>query len=266
MNWQGLEDLYSINESLYDFRPDYTPSPDNWVNFEKEVDYMFALLLDLNKHNRTQTLDDSTLPELGSGAGGGLDEGSGDPWPTFITEVQTTTSLPWTTTSALTLTLPAAESAIPRQDGTLKTQVNELPESAGANPPPSVKSASAHSAPIWTQLEDIEVEEGFSGNGLTELETRHDHLLRTHNSLQSQPSGPVLRLDEEEDIFQAQGYLPFSPQTIRPTRKASAPSGQTSALHSAPSGQTSALPSVGAIFTVDFEGSGSSPQLSAQTL
>uniref|UniRef100_A0A8C6WS22 Sulfatase 1 n=1 Tax=Neogobius melanostomus TaxID=47308 RepID=A0A8C6WS22_9GOBI len=255
VNWQGLEDIYSINESLYELRPDYTPSPDNWANFEKEVDYMFALLLDLNKHNRTQTFDDSTLPELGSGAGGGLDEGSGDLWPAFISEVQATTSTPITTTPALTITLPATQSPILLQDSTLRTQVNELPESAHASLPPCVKSASVHSAPVWTQLEDIEVEQGFSGNGLTELETRHDHLLRTHNSLQSQPRGPGLRLDEDEDIFQAQGYLPFAPQTVRPTGKASAPSGQTSALHS-----------VGAVLTVDFEGSGSSPQLSAQTL
>lgn len=254
VNWQGLEDLYSINESLYELRPDYSPSPDNWANFEKEVDYMFALLLDLRKHNRTLTLDDSTLPELGSGAGGGLGEGSGDLWPAFITEVQTTT-FPRTTTPALSSTLSAAQRTIPLQDSTLRTQVNELPESGHANPSPSVKSASVYSAPVWTQLEDIEVEEGFSGNGMTELETRHDHLLRTHNSLQPQPRGPVLRLDDEEDIFQAQGYLPFAPQTVRPTGKASAPSGQTSALRG-----------VGAVVTVDFEGSGLSPQPSAQTL
>lgn len=286
VNWQGLEDLYSINESLYELRPDYSPSPDNWANFEKEVDYMFALLLDLNKHNRTQTLDDSTLPELGSGAGGGLDEGSGDLWPAFITEVQTTASTLRTTTPDLSTTLAAAQSPIPLQDSTLRTQVNELPESVHSNPSPSVKLPSVNSAPVWTQLEDIEVEEGFSGNGLTELETRHDHLLRTHNSLQPQPTGQVLRLDEEEDIFQAQGYLPFAPQPVRPTGKASActdqagalhsaPSGQTSALHSArtgqtsalhSAGQTSALHSVGAVLTVDFEGSGSSSQPSAQTL
>lgn len=259
VNWQGLEDLFSVNESIYEFRPDYSPSPDNWANFEKEVDYMFALLLDLNKHNHTQTLDDSALPELGSGAGAGLDEGSGELWPPFITEIQTTTSTPSTT-------LSSAQSSILLQDSTQRTQVNELPESGNTNPLPSAKSANVHSAPVWTQLEDIEAEEDFSGNGLTELETRHDHLLRTHNSLQPQPRGPTLRLDEEEDIFQAQGYLHFTPQTLRPTVKASAPSEQASNLRSPPTGQTSALHSIGAILTVDFEGSGSSPQPSTQIL
>lgn len=248
VNWQGLEDLFSINESLYECRPDYSPSPDNWDNFQKDVDYMFALLLDLNKHNRTQNLDDSTLPELGSGAGGG--EGSGaDLWPAFITEVQLTTPVP-------TMTLfPATHTDSPLQDGTLKTLLNELPESGRSeNPPSSGMSSSVRSAPVWTRLEDIEDrEEGFSGNGLTELETRHGHLLRTHNSLQRDSGAPptALRLDlqpQEEDIFQAQGYLPFSPQTQKP-----APSEQTGALHS-----------TGA--TLDFEGSGSSPQLSSQTL
>lgn len=256
VNWQGLEDLYSINESLYECRPDYSPSLDNWANFETDVDYMFALLLDLNKHNRTQILDDSTLPELGSGAGGGLDEGSGDLWPGFITEAPITTPTPNTT-------LPAALTRSPNQEGTLKTLVNELPESGRSEASPLlVMSASVRSA-VWMQLEDMdgEGEEGFSGNGLTELETRHDHLLRTHNSLQLEAGAVAktlhLGLDpqEEEDIFQAQGYLPFSPQTEKPAVKASPPSKQTSAPHS-----------VGAILPLDFEGSGSSPQPTNQTL
>lgn len=256
VNWQGLEDLYSINESLYECRPDYSPSLDNWANFETDVDYMFALLLDLNKHNRTQILDDSTLPELGSGAGGGLDEGSGDLWPGFITEAPITTPTPNTT-------LPAALTRSPNQEGTLKTLVNELPESGRSEASPLlVMSASVRSA-VWMQLEDMdgEGEEGLSGNGLTELETRHDHLLRTHNSLQLEAGAVAktlhLGLDpqEEEDIFQAQGYLPFSPQTEKPAVKASPPSKQTSAPHS-----------VGAILPLDFEGSGSSPQPTNQTL
>lgn len=270
VNWQGLEDLYSINESLYEHRPDYSPSPDNWANFEKEVDYMFALLLDLHKHNRTQTLDDSTLPELGSGAGGGLGEGSGDLWPPFIPEVQSTPSPSRITTPVLSTQSPSS---------LLRTQINELPESRRPKPSASARSASEHSVPVWTQLEDMEMEEGFSGNGLTELETRHDLLLRTHNSLQSQPRGPDLQLDQEEDLFKAQGYLPYTPHTVLPSVTNSAPNGQTSALHSAPTiqnsaptehnsaptGQTSALHSAVEL-TVDFEGSGSSPHFSAQTL
>ncbi|KAG5850216.1 hypothetical protein ANANG_G00079890 [Anguilla anguilla] len=36
VNWQGLEDLYSVNDSLYDNRPDYSPSLDDWTNFQKD--------------------------------------------------------------------------------------------------------------------------------------------------------------------------------------------------------------------------------------
>ncbi|KAF7668852.1 hypothetical protein LDENG_00279410 [Lucifuga dentata] len=122
----------------------------------------------------------------------------------------------------------------------------------------------------------------FSGNGLTELETRHDGLLRTHNSLQGQlEPGPGhgeaaspdwnLGLDpeEEEDIFQAQGYLPFSPQTLRPNI-------QASTTGNPPITQTGAPQSLGVVLqvlpqpalplTLDYEGSGSLPQSSNQTL
>ncbi|KAK7921926.1 hypothetical protein WMY93_008828 [Mugilogobius chulae] len=204
VNWQGLEDLYSINDSLYEPRPDYSPA---WI---------------------TGTTMRRTA---GLRAGGGLEEGSGALWPGFITEIQTMT---------LTPTPPSAQAPVPLQDGPLQTLVNDLPERRQATPSPLVKSVSVHSAPVWAQLEDIEGEEDFSGNGLTELETRHDHLLRTHNSLQLQPRAPVLVLDEEEDIFQAQGYLPFSSQTMGPIVKANAPSGHP---HSAPSGHPHRAPS-----------------------
>lgn len=293
VNWQGLEDLYSINESLYECRPDYSPSPDNWVNFQKDVDNMFALRHVFNKFNRT--LDDSTLPELGSGAGGGgLEEGSGeesasasDVWPGLVAEARLTTPAPSKTPSAPPTPRPTLERK-------LESVVNDLPERLLNRPGVSVMSASPMTllpsgprrdrvifqSDMWAQqLEEIEGEM-FSGNGLTELETRHDNLLRTHNSLQAQlePDGEAtspqglglgLDLEEEEDIFQAQGYLPFSPQTLRPKV-------QASTTGSPPTTQTSTPQSVGLVLqvlpqsalplTLDYEGSGSLPQPSNQTL
>lgn len=288
MNWQGLEDLYSINESLYECRPDYSPCPDNWANFQKDVDKIFALRHVLNKFNRTHKLDDSTLPELGSGAGGGgLEEGSGedlapasDVWPGLATEARLTTPAPSKTPSAphtprLTL------------ERKLDSVVNDLPERLVDRPAGSVMSPVmvASSGPrgdrvifqsgMWAQLEEIEGET-FSGNGLMELETRHDNLLRTHNSLQAQlepgqargvetgSQGLGLGLEEEEDLFQAQGYLPFSPRTLRPKV-------QASTTGSPPTTQTSSSQSVGLVLqvlplTLDYEGSGSLPQPSNQTL
>lgn len=292
VNWQGLEDLYSINESLYECRPDYSPSPDNWANFQKDVDNMFALRHVFKKFNRTNKLDDSSLPELGSGAGGGgLEEGSGeelipakDVWPVLVTEAHLTTPAP-----SKTLSPP------PTLERKLESVVNDLPERLTDRPGASVvllspvtktpsgprKDGNVVRSDTW--LEEMDGEgDVFSGNGLTELETRHNTLLRTHNSLQAQlESGPShgeiaspdqsLGLDpeEEEDIFQAQGYLPFSPQTLRPNV-------QASTTGSPPTTQTGAPQSVGVVLqvlpqpalplTLDYEGSGSLPQPSNQTL
>lgn len=298
VNWQGLEDLYSINESLYECRPDYSPSPDNWVNFQKDVDNMFALLHVFNKFNRTQELDDSSLPELGSGAGGGgLEESSGeelasasDVWPGLATGILLTTPAP----SKTPLAPPTPGPTLERK---LQSVVNDLPERLIDRPGVSVVSASpvarSSSSPgpgrdriilqsdMWAQqLEEMEGET-FSGNGLTELETRHGNLLRTHNSLQVQlepgldrgeetsPHGLGLDLEEEEDIFQAQGYLPFSPQTLKPKVQASTTSSPPTAQTSTPQSVglvLRALPQSARPLTLDYEGSGSLPQPSNQTL
>lgn len=264
VNWQGLEDLYSMNESLYECRPDYGPSHDNWVNFQKDVDNMFALRHVLDTLNRTLD-DDSTLPELGSGAGGGggSEEGSGEGESASASDAWLPTPAPSRTPSA-----PPEESAL-----------NDLPERLPNRPVTSpVMSSPSPSGPrrgaAWAQqLEEMEGEM-FSGNGLTELETRHDNLLRSHNGLRARlepdpgqgeapgPRGLDLDLEEEEDIFQAQGYLPFSPQTARPTVR-------VGVTGSPPTTQTSAPQSVGVVLqalSLDYEGSGSQPQPSNQTL
>lgn len=297
VNWQGLEDLYSINESLYECRPDYSPSPDNWVNFQKDVDIMFALRHVLNKLNQTHKLDDSTLPELGSGAGGGgLEEASGeessstsDVWPGLTAETRLTTPAPSTMASAPPTPGPAPERKL--------ESVNDLPERPADRHSASVVSASSghrrdkvvFQSDTWArQLEEIEGE-GFSGNGMTELETRHDSLLRFHNSLQAQLEagpgrgeaaglqGPGYNLDpeDEEDIFQAQGYLPFSPQTLRPEVPASTTESPPTTTTTT-STQTNTpqrlrvllkeLPQSALPLTLDYEGSGSLPHPSNQTL
>ncbi|CAK6972347.1 extracellular sulfatase Sulf-1 isoform X1 [Scomber scombrus] len=298
VNWQGLEDLYSINESLYECRPDYSPSPDNWVNFQKDVDNMFALRHVFNKFNQTHKLDDSTLPELGSGAGGGgLEEGSGeelgsarDVWPGPLTEARLTTPAPSKVPSAPPTPRPTLERK-------LESVVNDLPERVIDRQGVSVMSASPvtvlspgprrngaiYQSDMWVQqLEEMDGEV-FSGNGMTELGTQHDSLLRIHNSLQTHPEpghieaaarqqSPSLGLDpeEEEDIFQAQGFLPFSPQTLRPEVQASTtgspPTTQTSTTPQSVGVVLQVLPQSALPLTLDYEGSGSLPQPSNQTL
>lgn len=277
-----------MNESLYECRPDYSPSPDNWVNFQKDVDNMFALRHVLNKFNRT--LDDSTLPELGSGAGGGglEEEGSGeesasagDVWPGLAAEARITTPAPGKT--------PSSASPTPRPTPEMESAVNDLPEKlinrpvvpaspVTALPPGQRRDRVVFQSDMWAQqLEEIEGGM-FSGNGLTELETRHNDLLRSHNSLQpghgeaTGPRGLGLGLDlvEEEDIFQAQGYLPFSPQTLRPKVQASTPGSPPTTTQTSPPQSVGvvlqALPQSALPLTLDYEGSGSLPQPSNQTL
>lgn len=261
MNWQELEDLYNINESLYECRPDYSPSPDNWANFQKDVDKMFALRHVLK--NRTQKLDNSTLPELGSGAGGGGLEGgsgeelasTGDVWPGPVA------------TPVPNRTPPAPPTLGKKQDPV----ANDLPESVdgrlGGSAPPGRDEVALRSDA--RQLEEME-EDVFSGNGMTELETQHDGVMRTHTSLRarSEPEhegarvlhGLSYRLDpdeEEEDIFKAQGYIPFFPQNLRLKVQARNPTQTIGVILNTPP-QTS-LP-----LSLDFEGSGSQP--SNQTL
>uniref|UniRef100_A0A1A7YU37 Sulfatase 1 n=1 Tax=Iconisemion striatum TaxID=60296 RepID=A0A1A7YU37_9TELE len=259
VNWQALEDLYSINESLYECRPDYSPCPDNWANFQKDVDQMFALRLILNQSNQTRKLDDSTLPELGSGAGGGSpDEGSGeelasssDVWPGLSAATHLTTPVP-----------SRRPSAPPTLEKKLESVANDLPESGAS------RGSVLHGGDevifgsdvrAW-QLEEVE-KEMFSGNGMTELETQHDSFMRAHASLQAQlePGQEGAKSPEEEDIFQAQGFIPFSPQTLRPkVTAATTTSTQTVGV------TLNTLPQPSPPLSLEYEGSGSLP--SNQTL
>lgn len=271
VNWQGLEDLYSINESLYECRPDYSPSPDNWVNFQKDVDKMFALRHVLNRFNQTHTFDDSTLPELGSGAGGGgFGEGSGEELVDLAARARLATPAPSNTPPA------PPRTARPTLGRTLESAVNDIPERLSDKPagspgwPDRVLQGN-----MWAQLEEVEGEV-FSGNGLVELETRHDSLLRSHNSQRGQmepgrgPGGDLslrgLSLEEEDDIFQAQGYLPFSPQTLSPPPVPSSTRGSppTATQTSRPTLRGLPRPAPGP--PSDFEGSGSPPTLQSHTV
>lgn len=278
VNWQGLEDLYSINESLYECRPDYSPSPDNWVNFQKDVDKMFALRHVLNQFNRTHTFDDSTLPELGSGAGGGgLEEGSGEQLVDLAAQARLTTPAPSNAPPALPHT------ARPTLGRKLESVVNDIPERlsdklAGSEVLPATVSLSdpdgdrVLQSNMWAQLEEVEGEM-FSGNGPMELETRHDNLLRSHNSQQGHlepgqgPGGDLsllgLSREDEEDIFRAQGYLPFSTQTLSPTLLSSTDGSPPTTQTSRSTLEVLSWSALGP--SSDFEGSGS-PQPSNQTL
>lgn len=188
IDWQGLADLYSVNESLYEHRRNYSPVLDDWMNFWKDVDSMFALLRNLKTLNQTDKLD--PLAELGSGV---QEEASGAGSP--IQEERPPS--PVTTGPPRPKTL---------QESLLKS-LNELPEGRPTKP------SALPRGDTWVQQLENELDDDgmtFSGNGVTEMETRHDFVLRSSTILD-------LHLqEEEEDIFQAQGYLPLSPPPARP--------------------------------------------------
>lgn len=196
-NWQGLAQLYSLNESLFEHRHDYSPSLEDWANFAKDVDSMFALLSNLKKPNRTETLE--PWADLGSGAGG-LEEASGAGVAEQVTfkgpqkpTLMTPLTPQWTQKSA-----------------------NDLPEGL---PTKSSDHASNRREDLWPQnlLKELDRDDlSFSGNGLTEIETRHDFLFsssvldmgRDVSRARGEKEGHLTETEEEEDIFEAQIYLP----------------------------------------------------------
>ncbi|XP_058621755.1 extracellular sulfatase Sulf-1 isoform X2 [Onychostoma macrolepis] len=198
IDWQGLADLYSVNESLYEHRRNYSPDLDDWTNFWKDVDSMFALLRNLKTLNQTDKLD--PLAELGSGV---PEEASGAGFP--IREER----------PPIPVTEGPSRGPTPKtlQKSHLKS-LNELPEGRPTKPS-MLPGGDTRVQQLVNELDNDGMT--FSGNGVTELETRHDFLLRSSKILD-------LHLqEEEEDIFQAQGYLPLSSQPARPPE----PAGET---------------------------------------
>ncbi|XP_029110827.1 uncharacterized protein LOC114911303 [Scleropages formosus] len=177
---------------------------------------MFALLSNFHKLNPTKDKPEPTS-EVGSGAAE-LEEASGagvgvpaQEARTVVAAAAAATVTPDPTTSETRSTLPPA--------GGKPESRNDIPEER----PDERRTAAGDT---WTrQLEEGLDADGlvFSGNGLTELETRHDFLLRSgpgpRSDLPPQPDNGEREM-EEDDLFLAQGYPHRVPQTARPTARA----------------------------------------------
>lgn len=198
-NWQGLAQLYSVNESLFEHRHDYSPSLEDWANFAKDVDSMFALLSNLKKLNRTEKLE--PWADLGSGVGG-LDEASG----AGVTE-----QVQWhlVLTSGTQNTTPVT----PLTPQWTRKSANDLPERLPTKPLDHVSNRREGFRP-QNELDRDDL--SFSGNGVTELEARHDFLFsssvleaeRALSRAREEKGGRLTEKEDEEDIFEAQIYLP----------------------------------------------------------
>lgn len=200
-NWQGLAQLYSVNESLFEHRHDYSPSLEDWANFAKDVDSMFALLSNLKKLNRTEKLE--PWADLGSGSGaGGLEEASGAGAAEQVEWRMVLTSGPLKLTPMTHLTPPQRT----------RQSANELPE--GLPTKPSKRQENLQPQNLQNELDQDDL--SFSGNGLTELETRHNFLFsgsaleaaRDLSRTRGEKGGHLAEKEDEEDIFEAQIYLP----------------------------------------------------------
>lgn len=47
-HWPELESMYRLNDNVCDFRENYSVDLEDWINFEAELDRMFALVSELN--------------------------------------------------------------------------------------------------------------------------------------------------------------------------------------------------------------------------
>lgn len=200
IEWQGLEALYSVNESLYRPRNDYRLSPDDWTNYLKDVDRIFALLNNYSEQNgraKPQTshgneyLDESStgvaLLEMSSAESA---EGSSS---LIAQEEQPIMPTDFGSLALRTVML--------RQESKLELS-NDIPEKQSLNPTHWNKQAK-----LWLEAEEpVSFEMGFSGNDLTELEARHSFILQPV-SLQKD-SFPDS--NSAEDIFEEQSFLPMN--------------------------------------------------------
>nr|XP_025970991.1 extracellular sulfatase Sulf-1 isoform X1 [Dromaius novaehollandiae]XP_025970993.1 extracellular sulfatase Sulf-1 isoform X1 [Dromaius novaehollandiae]XP_025970994.1 extracellular sulfatase Sulf-1 isoform X1 [Dromaius novaehollandiae]XP_025970995.1 extracellular sulfatase Sulf-1 isoform X1 [Dromaius novaehollandiae] len=198
INWQGLEDLYSVNESVYEYRYNYRLSLADWTNYLKDVARMFALLnsyYEQNKTDKTNTAQNN----------GDVDESSTPFTLAGMTSAEESSGL---TAEELLLIQPidfaalALSTAILHQERKLELN-NAIPEKSNLN---DAHWRNHHTAEKW--MEDKESDRfdmDFSGNGLVELESRHSFILQPISILQKDAHQ---NSNAMEDIFEDQMYLP----------------------------------------------------------
>ncbi|XP_051700513.1 extracellular sulfatase Sulf-1 isoform X2 [Oryctolagus cuniculus] len=195
-NWQGLEDLYRVNESIYEDRQNYRLSLADWTNYLKDVDRVFALLNshhERKKANKTQAAQSDGAPV-----------GSAElPVPVEMSDADPS----HTAGEAPHLTLPADLRTLHLDQPTLNPEGklewnNDIPEASPLNS----EHWSNHQTENWVEHEDIShLETGASGNGLTELTLLPRPRLQPLSGYKKDPpqeGGP------EDDVFEDQLHLP----------------------------------------------------------
>lgn len=196
INWQGLEDLYSVNESVYEYRYNYRLSLADWTNYLKDVDRMFALLNSYYQQNQTDKANTArsngdksstpfTLVEMTS-----AEESSGLP----AEELQLIVPTDFT---ALTLSMVTLS-----QERKLELN-NDIPEKSSLNDAHWRNNPQAEKSMEDKESDRFDMD--FSGNGLVELGSRHSFMLQPISIPQKETHEDS---DAVEDIFEDQIYLP----------------------------------------------------------
>ncbi|XP_005042213.2 PREDICTED: extracellular sulfatase Sulf-1-like [Ficedula albicollis] len=197
IDWQGLEDLYSVNESAYEYRHNFRLSLADWTNYLKDVDRMFALLNSYYQQNKPDK--DNT----------GRSNGDESSTPFTLVEMTSAEESSGLTAEELQLIVPTDFAALALSTVNLSQERklelnNDIPEKSSLN---DAHWRSSHPAEKW--MEDKESDRfdmDFSGNGLIELESRHSFMLQPISIPQKDTHQDS---DTVEDIFEDQMYLPM---------------------------------------------------------
>ncbi|XP_032036726.1 extracellular sulfatase Sulf-1 isoform X1 [Aythya fuligula] len=197
INWQGLEDLYSVNESVYEYRYNYRLSLADWTNYLKDVDRMFALLNSYYQQNKTDKANTAQSNEDG-------DESSTSA-SAEMTSAEESSGL---TDEQLRLIVPTNFAALALSTVNLSQERklelnNDIPEKSSLN---DAHWRNNHQDEKWREdKESDRFNMDFSGNGLIELESRHSFMLQRVSIPQKDIHQDS---DTMEDVFGDQIYLP----------------------------------------------------------
>eukprot|EP00075_Anas_platyrhynchos_P001884 XP_005019401.1 extracellular sulfatase Sulf-1 isoform X1 [Anas platyrhynchos] len=197
INWQGLEDLYSVNESVYEYRYNYRLSLADWTNYLKDVDRMFALLNSYYQQNKTDKASTAQSNE-------DEDESS----TSALAEMTSAEESSGLTDEQLRLIVPTNFAALALNTVNLSQERklelnNDIPEKSSLN---DAHWRNNHQDEKWREdKESDRFNMDFSGNGLIELESRHSFMLQRVSIPQKDTHQDS---DAMEDVFGDQIYLP----------------------------------------------------------
>lgn len=217
INWGELENLYSVDESLFEHRHNYSLSLGDWTNYWKDVDRMFALLKTFSGHIKTS---EAIALNKGGTLDLSIDTTALDMAPTplpifgnvFPTEPEDESSgmTVWEATEAQPVVL--ADSDGTNMSTTIASGERPKEEAINYNHIPDKHLSNTEwwqhnrTKQLTKEWGELEYDHGFSGNGLVEMETRKSFFLQQSATF---PSPSIQNeVEEKEDIFEGKTYIP----------------------------------------------------------